>query len=105
MIADDAELEIQAGLLRVTDRGGDAAAGYRDHDVGGHAALTRQLGPDSFADLVDPLALDHTIGAGEVDVLEDAKAARLGCERAQALHAVLIDHHDLAGLEVAHELR
>ena len=75
VVADDAELEGEAGFLRVADRRRHAAVGHRHHDVGRHAALAGELGADPLAHLVDALALDDAVGPGEVDVLEDAEAA------------------------------
>ena len=103
VVADDAELERQARLVGVADRRRHAGVGHRHDDVGVDRAFLGELHADALAGIVDADALDLLIGPGEIDVLEDAEAARLlgeGLDRAQA---VAVDDDDLAGLDVAHE--
>ena len=104
VVADDAELEGDARLRGVAHGRRHAAVGHRHHHIGRHAALARQLGADALARLVDRRALHHAVGAGEVDVLEDAEAALVAAEGLDAVHARAVDDDDLARLDVAHEL-
>ncbi len=105
VVADDAQLEGDARLLRIADRRRHAGVGHRDDDVGGDVALARELGADALAHLVDAGAVDHGVGPREVDVLEDAGAPTRPRERLQGTHAPLLENHHLPGLDVAHELR
>ncbi len=73
VVADDAELERQPAFLGVAHGGRHAGIGHRHHHVGGDRALARQLRADALARLVDGHALHHRVGAGEVDVFEDAE--------------------------------
>ena len=66
-------------------------------------AFAGEFGADALAGTVDRGALDHGIGAGEVDVFEHAEAAFLAAERLDGVHAAIVDHHDLAGFDVTHE--
>ncbi len=104
VVADNAELERDAAFLRVPHRGRHARIGHRHDQVRGHAGFAGEFRPDRFARRIDGGPLDHGIGTGEVDVLEDAEPLALAPERLDAAHALLIDDDDLAGLHVAHEL-
>ncbi len=104
VVADDAELEGDAALGRIAHGRRHAAVGHRHHHIGLDAALARQFGADALAGLVDRGALDHAVGAGEVDVLEDAEAVGLLAEGLDAVHALVVDDDDLAGVDVADEL-
>src|SRR3990167_5353260 len=103
MVADDAEFERQAGALGVADRRRHAGVGDRHDDVGRHRTFHRQFQADALARLVDADALEARVGAGEIDVLEDAEAARLLREGLDRTRAVAVDDDDLAGLDVALE--
>jgi hypothetical protein len=103
MVADDAELERHAGGLRIADRGRHAGIGHRNHDVRFGRHLAREFRAHVLADLVDGPALHEGIGAGEIDVLEDAWPRRHPRERPQALDPALGDVDDLAVLDVADE--
>ena len=85
MVADDAELERDARFLRIPDRRGDAGIRDRHHDIGVDMAFARQFPADALACLVDALAFDDAVGAGEIDVLEDAEALGLLGERLDAV--------------------
>ena len=74
VVADDAEIEGQAGRLGEADRRRRAGIGHRHDEVGRRRRLARELGADPLAHLVDAAALDDRIGPGEIDVLEDAEA-------------------------------
>ena len=104
VVADDAELEGDAGLDGVAERRRHARIGHRDDDVGRDRALARQLGADPLARLVDAAALDDAVRPGEVDVLEDAEPPRAAGEGVLRMHAGGIDDDELAGLDVAHEV-
>ncbi len=65
VVADDAEFERDAALLRVAHRGGDAGIGDRDDDVGRDIGLEGEFGADALAGVVDRHALHHRIGAAK----------------------------------------
>src|SRR5207247_718976 len=75
MIADDPQLEGQPRFLRVAERRRHARIGDRDNDVRVNWTFACEFPPDAFACLVDAPALDDAVGAGEVDVFEDAEPA------------------------------
>src|ERR1700730_1780181 len=75
MIADDAKLERQPRFLGIADRGGDTRIRDRHDDVRIDRAFASEFLSDALARFVNTPALDDTVGAGEVDVLEDAEAA------------------------------
>ena len=103
MVADDAEFERQTAAARVADRRRHAGIGHRHHDVGVGRRLAREFLAHRLARIVDRTAVDDRIGPGEIDVFEDAGPRRLAGQGEEALHAVGVDHHDLAVLDVADE--
>ena len=88
-------------LFRVAERGGHAGVGDGDDDVGGHAGLAGQLAAHLVAALLHPAAEDAAVGAGEVDVLEDATGLRDAGGVLAAGDAVFGDHDQFAGEHVA----
>src|SRR5258708_36070400 len=68
-------------------------------------ALAGELGADALPRLIDAAGLDHAVGTREIDVLEDAEALARLRERARAAHAQRMDGQELAGLDIAHEIR
>ncbi len=103
VVADDAELERDAAFGRVAHGGGDAGVWDRDDDIGIDVAFAREFGADAFARLVDGHAFHDRVGAGEIDVFEDAEPRGVGAEGLDAVHAAIVDDDDLAGLDVADE--
>src|SRR6202140_4586695 len=105
VVSDDAELERHAGMLAVADRGGHAGIRHRHHDVDLDMAFARQLRAERFSDFIHRSAADDGIRPREVDVFEDAGPRRFWRKRLVALRAVLVEHDDLAGLDVADVFR
>ena len=105
VVADDAELEGNAGGLGVAERRRHAAVGHRHHHVGVGRRLAGELAAHALADLVDAAAADDGVRPGEVDVFEDAGARRHRRERLERLRALLGIDDDLAVLDVAHVAR
>ncbi len=105
VVAHDADLEGDARPLGIADGRRHPGIRDRNHHIGVDMALARKLGADALARLVDALAFDHGIGPGEIDVLEDAEPPLDRGEGAQGMHARGVQHHHLAGLDVAHEIR
>ena len=56
--------------------------------------------------VVHAAVVEAAVGPGEVDELEEAELGvePLGGEHRDRLHAVAVDHHHLAGIELAHEV-
>ena len=102
MVADDTQLERNTGGLGVTDGTRDARIRHGDDEVGGDPVLAGEFGTNAFAYAVDAAILHHAIGAGEIDILENAEARRLRGEGEQAAHAAGIDDDHLAGGDVAY---
>ena len=104
VVADDAELEGNAALLGIADGRGNAGVGDRDDHVGARGGLAGELGAHLLAQIIDVAPGHDRVGPGEVDVLEDAGARRASGEGTVAFDAVGRDGHDLAVLDLAHEL-
>src|SRR5712691_3989146 len=105
MVSDDAEFERYAGMLAVADRGGDAGIRHRHHDVDLDMAFARELRAERFSDFIYRSPADDGIRPREIDVFEDAGPRRLGRKRFVALRTALVEHDDLAGLDVADVFR
>ena len=88
--------------LGVADRGRGAGLRHRDDQVGLDRVLLGQPAADLDAGGVHAAAGDRGVGAGQVDVLEDA-ALGLGGGEALAAQAVLVDRDELARLDLADE--
>src|SRR5262249_56878600 len=80
--------------------GGD---GY--DDAGGGGRRGGEARAEGEPRLEHGAAEDLAVGPREVDVLEDALAHGLGREGAEGPLARALDDHELAGLELPHELR
>ena len=87
-------------------RRGDARLRDAHHHVGLDRRGGRELLAHADACLVHALAVEAAVGTGEVDELEQAQVGidRIGAERVQRAHAVVVDDHHLAGLELTHEV-
>src|SRR6516162_4991749 len=104
MVADNTELEGEPGFLGVTDCRRHPRIGDRDDNIRIDRSLAGELPPDALARLVDAPAFYDAVGAGEVDVLEDAETGVAVVERPQTLHATPVDDDDLSRLDIADEL-
>ena len=67
--------------------------------------LAGELAPSPLRTLVDAAARSGRVGPGEVDVLEDAVKRTGVARRAERNECRPVDDHQLAGLELADELR
>ena len=81
MVADDAELVGNAAGLGEAERRRHAGIGHRDDDVGSAGASRASSRPIVLAHLVDVAPVHDGIGAGEIDVFEDAGAQRPAAAR------------------------
>src|SRR6516162_812699 len=104
MVADNPELEGQAGFLGIADRCRHTRVGDRHNDVGIDRTLAGKLLPDAFPRLVDAPPLYDAVRAGEIYVLEDAETGVPIVERPQAPDAARADDDDLSRFNVADEL-
>ena len=105
LVLDEADAVGDAALLRVAEGGVEAGVGDADDDVRLHGVLEREEGARPLARRVDAAAVNHGVGAREVDELEDALGRLPAAVAAVGLYAVAGDGHYLAGLDVAQELR
>ena len=110
VIADQSELERNAGFLRVAERGEEAGIGDGNDDIRVHWMLARKLCSEALPGLSDVGAEDDGVGPREVDVLEDAPRLALRGELMD--HAkcgggggATLHHHDLAGTNLADGIR
>ena len=99
-VLDEALAEGDAALLGVPGGRRGARLGDRHHQVGLDRELAGQLAAHLDAGGVHGLAGDRGVGAGEVDVLEDAALARRLREPV-GTQPVLVDRDQLAGLDLA----
>ena len=102
VVADDAEIERDAGLLGVAEARRHAAVGNGHYEIGGHTAFARKFRADALARLVDRNTFHDAVGSREINILENAKALSLGPERHQRANARTIEDHHFAGRKIAH---
>ncbi|MPL73101.1 hypothetical protein SDC9_18894 [bioreactor metagenome] len=105
LVAGDAKGEGDARFLAEADRRGRARIRHRADEIGLDRSLAGQFHPDLAPRLIDRAAADDAVGAREIDMFEDAEPRRRPMERACALDLAVLDHHHLAGLDLAHEMR
>ncbi len=105
VVADDAHLEGQAGCLGEAERrrARRSRAPARRRRPSTRLSSARRSA-HALAHVVDRAAVHHAVGHGEIDVFEHAGPGLRGREGLDRLDAVAGDHHDLAVLDVAHEL-
>ena len=89
--------------LRVADRGRNAEVGNRHDHVRVGGGLARKLRAHRFAGVIDASPMNDRVWSGKINVFEDAWPGWQPGHRKQALHAVAIDDHDFAILDVADE--
>src|SRR6478752_5902237 len=103
-VLDEALAERDAALLRIPNSRRHARLGHPDDEVGVDGVLAREDAAHLDAGLVHDASADDGVGAGEVDVLEDA-ALGLGRRELVRAQAVLVDDDELAGLDLADDGR
>ena len=101
MVPDDAHLEWDAGRFGEAERGRHAGIRNRHDHVSIGRRFKRELIAHAAAHFIDRAALDEAVGAGEVDVFEDARARRARREGTDRLDAFFADHHNFAIVDLA----
>ncbi len=94
---------MDAAFLCIAKRPRHARIGHAEHEVGIDGKLAGQNAFHGASSLVDALPIDGGIGAGEINVLENAAARLFGLDGLQRGNARIVDADDLARLHVAHE--
>src|ERR1700684_2048146 len=84
---------------------GNPETGARHDDVGFGRRFPRQLRSHRLAGIVDGSAADDRVRPGEIDIFEDAGPRRQPWQGEEALHALAVDDHDFAVLDVADVFR
>ena len=103
-VLDQALAERDPERAREPDRGGRAGVGDRQHEVGVDRRLLREPLAHAHARAVHLDAVEPRVRPREVEELEDAERARgRRLDGLHGAHAVVVDDHDLAGLDLAHE--
>ena len=103
-VLDQPLLVRKARALREADRGGRARVGDRHHEVGVDGRLLGEALAHPHARRMDAGAVEDGVGAGEVDVLEDARGAAAPRHGLRRVAPVLVDPDHLARLDVADDL-
>ena len=93
-----------AQLLPKTDGGWVSRIGHTHHKIRLHRRLFGQLPPHPLAHLMDNLPLKFGVGAGKVDILEDAQRLFFGGRTHDGSDPVFIEANDFARLDFAHKL-
>ena len=91
-------------FLRVADGRRYTGIRHGDHRIGLDRRLARELAAEILPDVINTTPAQYGIGAGEVDIFEDAGPGAVFREGTVAFDAVLGDDHHLAVLDLAHEL-
>ncbi len=105
VITDDAKLERNAAFLCKSNRRGCTAIRHWHDQIGLDRSFPRQLRADGLARLVNRFSLHEAVGAGEIDIFENAKTLGFFCQRVRTLHALAVQDDHLARLDIAHEIR
>ncbi len=101
MIANQAHAEWDFGFEGVANGRGDAGIGHGDDDVGVDGMLPREEAAEHFAAFVHRAAENNAVGAGEIDMLENALLERLFRREVDGLDTGFGDAHHFAGLDLA----
>src|SRR5258705_7825091 len=105
MVVDQAHAERNMGFEGRTDRGRYAGNGDGDDEVRIDGMLLREEAAEHFAAFVHRAAKNYAIGAGEIDVLENALLERVFGREMDGLDAHLRDAHHFARLDLPDVLR
>src|SRR5262249_8948729 len=104
VIADQTESKGDAALGGVSNGRRNAGVGNRNHQIGRYSRFARELATHLFTALLHPAVENLAVGAGKVDVLENAARLR-NTSRVSPRGDAVGGHHDqFAGLDVALEL-
>ena len=95
--------EGNARLQAVANGVGRGRVGHANHDVGVGGSFAGKLAAHALAHLVHDLALEARVGAGEVDVFENAERPPLRGLALERGDAVVVQAHDFARLHLAQE--
>src|SRR6266704_1615694 len=105
VVADQRVLQLEARLLRESERHGIRRVWHREDAVGvRRGMLRRQLAPQGPAHAIDRPAEDRAVGPREVHQLEDAASMwlRRECRQPIDLRWRSLNAQEFAGLELAH---
>ena len=105
MVAHESVGQRNAARLGITLRRVVARVGHRHDDVRRDGTGSRETAPHLDAHLGHVAAAQVAVGPREIDELENAEGRRGRSERAQRADTIGIDDDNLAGFDLAHELR
>ena len=103
MVADDADLERHARFLGIAQGRVVARVGKGHHQVGLYRGLPGQLPAVGLAHGIDVFAEKGAVRPGKIDKLEDAEGPGAFLVGVEAANPVVVDDHDLAGVQLAHK--
>ena len=103
-VFDKSQAEGDAAAHAVTDGAGKTAVGDADDQVRVDGVLLCQKLTREHARFVDGLTVDDAVGAGEIDVLENARARVCRAKSLVRGELSVMKGDDLARLDVAHKL-
>src|SRR5712692_7106592 len=101
MIANQAHAKRNFGFEGVANGGGNAGIGHGHDDVGFDGMLAREQAAEHLAALVYGTAEDDAVGAGKVDMLENALLVLLFGREVDGLNAAFGYAHHFAGFDFA----
>ena len=103
VVADKGGVIRNPELFGEAERGVDARVGYRDHDIGLDRVESCQFPAHIDASLADGHAAQAAVRAREIDVLKDTKGLSAFGKGKLRADPLVIDHNDLARLDIANE--
>ena len=105
MVADDAQFKRHLRLVGIADGGWHAAIGHRNDDICRHRTFKGQLAAKRLAAIINAFSANNTVGAGEINIFENAGARRKFGERFDTLQPIFGNDDNLAIFNLAHKLR
>ena len=105
MVAHESVAERDAARLGVALRGVVPRIGHGHDDVRIDRLRAREAAPHLDAHLGDVASAEVAVGSGEINEFEDAERGARRCEGTERTHTFRVDDHDLAGRDLALELR
>ena len=105
MVTDNAKLKGNAAFFCVSKGRRHTGIGDWHDNIGVNGRLTGQFAANVFAHVINACAFDDAVGAGEIDMFENAETRFLRFERFDRPQAMIGDFNDFTRFDVADEFR